>query len=158
MTQIKRKCGSIELTVQEITKNRGVSLIAILNIILYVSVLLVTVVIIPMTVNPYFGSGWLFVYTLAYAGFAYSVAGLVGSFLLFKYYKWVYTLAMIGWISEIVFFSILSLVSCINIFYEQGVIISRIWTTLLPYLSIVAFKVASIVYFTTKPVRNAFGW
>jgi hypothetical protein len=139
----------MELSVQEITKNRGVSLIAVLNIILYLSVFLVTVVIVPMTAHPIHGSGWWIVDMLAYAGFAYSVAGLVGSFLLFKYHKWIYALAMIGWIIETVFFSILSSVSYI---YSYG------WTQLLPYLSIVTIKVASIAYFTRKGVREAFGW
>ena len=140
----------MELSVQEITKNRGVSLIAVLNIILYLSVFLVTVVIVPMTAGyPHHGSGRWHVGMLAYAGFAYSVAGLVGSFLLFKYYKWIYALAMIGWIIETVFFSILSSVSYI---YSYG------WTQLLPYLSIVTIKVASIAYFTRKGVREAFGW
>lgn len=139
----------MELSVQEITKNRGVSLIAVLNIILYLSVFLVTVVIVPMTAHPIHGSGWVIVYMLAYAGYAYSVAGLVGSFLLFKYYKWIYALAMIGWIIETVFFSILSSVSYIH---------SYGWTQLLPYLSIVTIKVASIAYFTRKGVREAFGW
>jgi len=58
-------------------------------------------------------------------------------------------LAMIGWIIETVFFSILSSVSYI---YSYG------WTQLLPYLSIVTIKVASIAYFTRKGVREAFGW
>lgn len=146
--------------VKNVIKDLGILVIAVLNMVFYAAVLLFTVVIVPVNAHPYFGSGWNFVYMLAYCGFAYSIAGIAGIILLLKHYKSLYALAVIGWISEIVFFSVLSSFSYTNVFGESGDIIGRIWNMsyLLPFLSVIALKVISTSYFATKTVRRTFGW
>ena len=114
----------------------------------------------PVNLQTSRGSGSLFVDFLITTGFFYSMTGIMGSFLLFKYKRnvWVYGLAMIGWTLETVFFSGYAWVVSLNIFFYEPVItpVSALWIRFLLILSIVILKVSSIAYFATKKVRRTF--
>ncbi|MGD8545698.1 MAG: hypothetical protein PVH12_05930 [Candidatus Bathyarchaeota archaeon] len=161
----------MEFSVQEVTKNRGETLLLISNLILYVLVLLSRTVIpfafamlTPSDTAYDPGGPWMIIlFFFALAAFIYFIIGVAGSLLVFKYKrnKLVYALAMICWAIETIFFSFLAAVIFIQLHLDEiivGVIKIRLYFNLLLYLSIVILKVASITYFATKKVRHAFGY
>ncbi|MGD8544602.1 MAG: hypothetical protein PVH12_00355 [Candidatus Bathyarchaeota archaeon] len=155
----------------ELTENRGIPIIAVLNLLLYVLVLL------SRTVIPFVfglqapndavydpGGPWGVVFVFVSLGvFIYFIVGIVGSILVFKYKrnKLVYDLAMFWWALETIFFSLQALVSFLQLYLDEIIVgIFRMWFlfNFLLYLSVVVLKVASIAYFATKKVRSAYGY
>ena len=146
------------------TKNRGETIILILNLILYVSVLLFIHVIDPLLPSEppisHPGSGFFFFDIIINVSTFYFMIAIVGSFYLYKGIrdKWVYNLAMIGWAFEAGTFLLIVVGSFQTLFFREPVIISRPLIWLLISLSIVILKFPAMVYYNTKKVRNTYNF
>ncbi len=138
----------------------GVVLIAVANLPIYIAVL-------AYVINSYFafidrpyyslpssGAAYIVGLIVACAAVTYSIAGIIGVLCLLVRWKSFRYLAILGWIVECVIFSIIGFFGGWSRgYYDSSTIIFYHYQFIFMAVSIVLFKIISIVYFATKKTQ-----
>lgn len=125
----------------------GVFLTVAGNLVFY-ALVLTYVMILVSNAHSYYGSGYIFVDFVLRIGVAYSLVGMLGTIALITFLKLFRYLAIAGWISECAAYSMIAYVIGSFSSYNREVYIT--------VAAILTFKIASIAYFYTKKVKQAF--
>lgn len=99
------------------------------------------------------GSGFILIYIILYAvGGFILISSIISSILLLVSYNGiVYKLAIFNWIFEILSLMLISW----YIFTGSSLVIS-IWIISPIILAVIIYKIASIIYFISKPIKNKY--
>ena len=134
----------------------GVFLIVVANPVFYAAAL-VYVMMFASNAHPCYGSGWLFVDFVTYVGLSYSLIGMLGTVSLLTFRKPFRYLAIAGWIFECVIYSMIAYAFGQNtVYFDSGSFTNYNRELLITVAVILAFKIASVAYFYTKKVKQAF--
>lgn len=132
----------------------GVVLIAVANLPIYIAVLAYLINLHFAPHYSYYGSGYVVGELITYVGVTYSVAGIIGVLCLLVRWKSFRYVAMLGWVVECVIFSAIGLFGGWSKgYFDSSYIIIYNYQVIFVAVSIVLFKIVSIVYFATKKTR-----
>lgn len=135
----------------EMSKSVLVRVSAIINVVLYCGLLAGAFFFFYRAHSPY-GSGHIFVYYFTVIMIGTAIAGITLNLALIRYYAIAYYLSMLGWAIEAIVLAVYLYFTGMSTWTPWGWY-DYAWTV--PAI-LVVYKLISIIYFRTKPVRTSF--